>query len=82
MKRTLLVILALTFSLYAFPNCKPPRKSMHSARKAVKACNKAWVDSLRGEALDPSDDCLQKQSEFISAVKEFKSCLKAAKAKK
>jgi hypothetical protein len=82
MKRTLLIALALSFSLNAFPNCKPLRKAMHTARKVLKTCNKAWVDSLRGEATDPTDDCAQKQSEFISSVKEFKSCLRAPKAKK
>jgi hypothetical protein len=84
MKHTVAFFLILAFftPFASFANCKPLRKSMHAARKAVKACNKAWVDSLRGESVDPSDDCTLKQTEFVASVKEFKACLLSLKAKK
>lgn len=61
--------------------CKEKRKTMHDARVALKDCNKAWADSIRGDAADPSDDCSAKQSAFIAGVKEFKACVKEEKEK-
>lgn len=81
MKALVLVFAAWTLTLAPLhaQGCKDKRKAMHSARKALRECNKAWVDSLRVEA-DPTDDCSAKQAAFITGVKEMKACLKEEKA--
>ncbi|MBY0369809.1 hypothetical protein K2X33_03925 [bacterium] len=61
--------------------CKEQRKALRESHKAVKDCNKAWHDSVRGDSPDPSDDCSAKQAEFVANVKSVKECRKIAKAK-
>jgi hypothetical protein len=77
-----LVIAAVSFEAYGKGGCQEKRKAMHTARVALKDCNKAWGDSIRGDAADPGDDCSSKQTGFIAAVKEMKACIKEEKSKK
>ena len=79
---TLLVLVSLTPIAGAQSPCKEKRKAMHQGRKAMKECNKAWVESLRGDAADPADDCAAKQATFITAIRDLKACIKEAKVKK
>jgi hypothetical protein len=79
---TVLILTSFAFASLGFADCKTERKAMHANRKAVRDCNKAWVESLRGDEKDPAEDCVQKQTEFVASVKAFKACRREEKAKK
>ena len=83
MKKTTLTLIALSLgaSLASADHpCKDKRKAMHDNRVALRECNKAWMESIRGDAADPADDCAGKQTAFTASVKELKACVKQAKA--
>lgn len=59
--------------------CKDKRKAMHDSRAQQRQCNKAWQDSMRGNAPDPADDCVAKQTAYVDAMKAYKACLRESK---
>ncbi len=73
--------LLATASLYAGP-CKEKHQALRQNRKALKQCTKTWLDSMRGDAPDPQDDCSAANSELITAIKELKACVREAKTQK
>jgi hypothetical protein len=66
-------------ALGAEMGCKEKRKAMHKQRAEQRQCNKAWQDSLRGNAPDPVDDCVAKQTAYVDAMKAYKACLRESK---
>ncbi len=83
MKLFLAFALAVTAGMArADVDCKEKRKAMHTQRQEHRNCNKAWQDSMRGNAADPSDDCVAKQTAFVEAMKAYKACRRESKIAK
>jgi hypothetical protein len=80
------ILLATLLGLCAFTQaagpCKEKRQALSVARTNLRDCNKAWLESIRGQAADPLDDCTVKQKAFVSAVQDIKACIQTAKANK
>ncbi len=82
MKKVKLVLLSIAVLTSAANGgvCREKHHELRASRKALRECNKAWTDSLRGDAIDPADDCAATQARFVTAVKALKTCVKEAKS--
>lgn len=74
-----LMLALITVTGWAEGSCKPQRRAMHEQRRQHRDCNKAWQDSMRGNAPDPADDCVAKQTAYVDAMKAYKACLRDSK---